>query len=942
MIARLKVDSAEYDAKIQRAAKGLLHMEEACRKVGGTLAVLEDDEKKFVQSLGSMQTVATTVRGKLNELTQAYTELSVQYKRLTEEEKKGDFGKALSASLAQLKTRINDTKSELNDVSVELGNTKQAAGGTGSIVDELASKFGVSASALLKVGSAAGAAKIAFDVLKDAFFQSESNIDEWGRTMQSAEGAYDVFLNTINSGNWSNFFSNLSTAVQGARDLYDALDRLGSVKANNQAAIAVQQQLLQRLKLRKQNGEDVDDQIKDVTNRIARLQKQIVDAGKTAGTKMSFETLRNEVNASNKTGVNISDDRLRFVVAAMQRGGQDVFDQYAREFNQLKDKAQDTRTKSFTGSGGMSYTTDEQFTNLNKLTEEEKRRFLIAQAVTKAETRIQEGLNVYAQAVSEGAANAKEEFKNNRYALTGSGSGKGKSPQEQAQNTVNDALLSYSQAVDKAQMEFEAGTISELDVKKKNLQAQEQLWSAYGKAYATFSDPKYKEAQNECATKIKELGGEVKTATEDQKKQTEATRQLEAAQRKQAQEAEKQANLIAAGNNAAAKNDLKGFYAANKGLSGMGANQMEVPVGFTFTQGNLDAFKAHLKEEIANADFGTDLYNSLTGRLTDATLLGEFLQTAIKNGIDAAELSEFSSDIWKKIFDEKADIPDEVWQKLASKLSSSTGRNITANTTQGTVTDKEGNKFWDDVKQTISKSTTAIQGLSQINSGLKGLGVNLGSGVDKLLTTASSFIQVLQGLQTFMSVFQSSALAHNTAAIIANTTAMGVSNATGAATGTMAGVGIGAGAGGALAGALGPVAIGAAALFAGGKIFGLFANGGMVPHAESGYYVPGNHLSGDKTPIMANAGELILNTASQNRLSSDILQAKSLINSISGLVDFRNQILSIDAQSMLASDLKSGGMQSIKLSARIEGEDIVLVSSNYEDRWSGGESVVSH
>ena len=108
VITRLKVESSEYDSKIQRAAKGLLHMEEACRKVGGTLAVLEDDEKKFVQSLGSMQTVATTVRGKLNELTQAYTELSVQYKRLTDEEKQGDFGKALSASLDQLKTRIND------------------------------------------------------------------------------------------------------------------------------------------------------------------------------------------------------------------------------------------------------------------------------------------------------------------------------------------------------------------------------------------------------------------------------------------------------------------------------------------------------------------------------------------------------------------------------------------------------------------------------------------------------------------------------------------------------------------------------------------------------------------------------------------------------------------------------------------------------------------
>ena len=40
-----------------------------------------------------METVSKSARGRLNELTQAYTELAMQYKRLTDEEKKGDFGK---------------------------------------------------------------------------------------------------------------------------------------------------------------------------------------------------------------------------------------------------------------------------------------------------------------------------------------------------------------------------------------------------------------------------------------------------------------------------------------------------------------------------------------------------------------------------------------------------------------------------------------------------------------------------------------------------------------------------------------------------------------------------------------------------------------------------------------------------------------------------------
>ena len=131
VITRLKVESNEYDSKIKRAAQGLLAMEEACRKVGGTLAVLEKDEKDFVAGLGRMETVSKSARGRLNELTQAYTELSMQYKRLTDEEKKGDFGKALSSSLEQLKGRINDVKNELADVEKELKDVDDSAGGMG-------------------------------------------------------------------------------------------------------------------------------------------------------------------------------------------------------------------------------------------------------------------------------------------------------------------------------------------------------------------------------------------------------------------------------------------------------------------------------------------------------------------------------------------------------------------------------------------------------------------------------------------------------------------------------------------------------------------------------------------------------------------------------------------------------------------------------------------
>lgn len=47
-----------------------------------------------------------------------------------------------------------------------------------------------------------------------------------------------------------------------------------------------------------------------------------------------------------------------------------------------------------------------------------------------------------------------------------------------------------------------------------------------------------------------------------------------------------------------------------------------------------------------------------------------------------------------------------------------------------------------------------------------------------------------------------------------------------------------------------------------------FNNGGLIPHAANGYFVPGTHYSNDVTPIMANAGELILNKAEQGNIAS--------------------------------------------------------------------------
>jgi predicted nucleic acid-binding Zn-ribbon protein len=143
VITRLKLESSEYDSRIKRATQGLLQMEQECRKVGGTLAVLEKDQLDFVRGLGQMETVSRSARGKVSELTSAFTELSVQYKRLSDEEKKGDYGKALNSSLTQLKGRLNDAKKDLADVDKEMKGASAAGVDFNSVLASLGQRFGI-------------------------------------------------------------------------------------------------------------------------------------------------------------------------------------------------------------------------------------------------------------------------------------------------------------------------------------------------------------------------------------------------------------------------------------------------------------------------------------------------------------------------------------------------------------------------------------------------------------------------------------------------------------------------------------------------------------------------------------------------------------------------------------------------------------------------------
>ena len=313
LITRLKVDSTEYDAKIKRAAQGLQHYVQSAHDSGDVIGRLLGNTKKYVESLGNMATVSTTARGRLNELTAAFTDLRSVYNSLSEEEKsaKGGFGQELNKQLEILKGRINDTKNELKGIDQELGNTKQAEDGAKSGLEGLTSAIGINVKSLAGWGTALAAGKVALDVAKDAFFASESTVDEWGRTIQSAQGLYEGFLNALNTGDISGYLSRMNDIVTAARAAYDELDKLGTMKTIQAPKVSAQQTENERIRSMIQtgryiapvdgrrnavfNGREMQNGDKLTAGQIRALEKQLQN-----GMQNVVKLVGNEVNQTGK------------------------------------------------------------------------------------------------------------------------------------------------------------------------------------------------------------------------------------------------------------------------------------------------------------------------------------------------------------------------------------------------------------------------------------------------------------------------------------------------------------------------------------------------------------------------------------------------------------------------------------------------------------------
>ena len=549
-VVKLRLDSGEYDSKIKRAAQNVLAFGENCQKAGQSVAKAEKETLDYVRSIGQMETVAKNTKGKINEMTTAFTELSMQYKQLSAQEKQSPFGQALSQSLDQLKTRIGESKAQLTEVNAELGNTSKQSNETGGVLDALAGKFGLNVSQLGKLGSALGVTTAAVKVAKDAFFASEQNLDDWNRAIYTSQSVYEGFLTSLNTGDISGYISRINEIVVAAKRAYDALDLLATQKALSAGPLGGMKTEAQRFDAMLRTGTWISDPTKDSGGmkdgqKLTPSQIQAIKKMRVGLQQRMTSTYKTLVGTADKALSELyNESALRYGLSKsdFMAGTRDLatYNANMEGYKKYKQFEAEHTTKQNVSTGYLGGGTRTKWVRDNAVNPYAKYR---AWGVFKDDGKLQDAIR---QTEQERNSMMGEYYgsESSMYRLfnrvdtklgggggragggrTGGGSGRGGShqetPQEKADKMVVSALQNYGNTISIASMMLENGMINREDYMKKELSAQERLAQAYAEAYNVYNDEKYKTAFEDAATEYRDLADIVKGKREEFEKATE-------------------------------------------------------------------------------------------------------------------------------------------------------------------------------------------------------------------------------------------------------------------------------------------------------------------------------------------------------------------------------------------------------------------------------------
>jgi len=903
-ILRLKVESQEYEAKLKRASQGLNHFISDCRNSGKELNKATDDVLDYVRALGQMPTVAKGGQQSLREMTRTVGDLTIMYRELTEEEKRSPFGRALAQSIQELTKRAGDARDAIDDVNTTI---KYAASDTKTF-DTLTSSARLMAAGFQVVQ---GAAKLMGVDMSDnielqtklqsamsvsiGLLQAQNLLQKESAVVQGVD-AIKTQANAIAKA----LLAKNTAAATVAGEAFNAVAKANPYVLIASAAAAAIIAIVSYTR-HSQKAAEADKVRAEEADRLRKKQEQMSSAiGTHVGeAEAKYRALQHEWNrlttVAEKTdfidkqsqsfkdlGLNITTvadaqkalvDMAPDVIAALRAVA--TAEAYSDLYKQsIQKRATEWENRVRGVETGDDYIREEVNAKKNwtiipdewtaaGLTREdynmETMHFM--NTMKTMYTLNQAGVDKINQYRADQAKILNEKLKQQYDDEVSYYENKWTEAENNAlaaQGKIGKMMGGGN--TDTTQI-FPLGSLPQLTQQLKDLQtAQSQALNP--RQWAQYQEQIQQTQHQIDAFKGKWQEGLQAIFTLNDSELLDEVRQV------QDIIIDEKAMTVTV-NTAEAYNQLRALTGNIENTTVQFHLQPDLQRDFQrglsiTTNAGMNAYINQIKQQIDQADLGSDLYNELTSKLADATMLQNLVKEALSVGLGTALFDiadEVGQDFWDRIMSPEG-VENADWQAIADVINQKRKElgldALTIDVNSGAVS-SSGKKKESNESELLDTSKNLVNSLAQVTNGLDQMGVKVSDGTREFIQTAQGAMSVIEGVKTVAEIITGSTASSLvstgitlTQALIANTTALFSNTAATTAAAATEGADM----------AMDVVKVGAMIMMA--------AHGGIVPRAASGYTVPGTHYSGDVTPVLANAGEVILNRAQQGNLASQL------------------------------------------------------------------------
>ena len=263
----LGVGTGKWDAGLKKAKQSLDNFTQAN---GGLQQALEKESQKmqkFVQMMGQMDSTAKTAKGQMNDYKATIEQLTMQYNRMSEAQKK-TIGQDYLNSIEQIKEKFRQAKAEMEGINKSLGDMKmpdmKGGGFLSGIGDKMSGALQVFGGNLMTKGAGmlAGLASEMGDMVKQGVELAKQG--EGIRIAFERLGRGDILDGLRQATHGTVTDIELMKAAVKFNDFKLPLDELGTMLAFAQQKA-------------KDTGQSVDFLVESIVNGLGRKSLMILD-----------------------------------------------------------------------------------------------------------------------------------------------------------------------------------------------------------------------------------------------------------------------------------------------------------------------------------------------------------------------------------------------------------------------------------------------------------------------------------------------------------------------------------------------------------------------------------------------------------------------------------------------------------------------------------------